>query len=303
MVQEFNDAAFNKLDQGKPSKVRTQFGWHVIEVTGKKFTSNQSGMQVAQINVPITPLKPTLDNFRSQAENLANSCRTLDQLKAEAAKLNMEVSQGAPVRENDFSVGSAATGSDARSIIRWAFKPETKAGSVSKDVFTVVDPKTFVDGKYIIAAVRSIRPKGYARVEDVKDMIKPQVISRKRGEMLLAQIKDASNLGALASQFGVTVDTAASASFASPQLGPGGYEPKVVGQVFSLAEGQLTKPFIGNSGVFVATGCKSATPVQAPGDVSMFKRQYNQIASQISQRMVSTLRKSADVQDFRSKSE
>jgi peptidyl-prolyl cis-trans isomerase D len=305
MVKEFNEMAFFKLDQGVVSKVKTQFGWHVLEVTGKKFTTNQSGTQLAIISKLVEPSDNTEAGFRQKAEELAANCKTLEQLKEAATKMGIELTPGQAAKRNDFSVGTA-TGNEARQVLRWAYGADTKAGAVSKTVFTLPNqtPGSYSDGKYLVAALKSIRPKGYARVEDVKEQIQTQVVTRKRGEMLLAQVKDASSLSALASQFGVNIDTAAMASFASPSLGAGGFEPKVVGQVFGTAEGQLTKPFIGNSGVFVANGVKTANQVVAPSDLSMFKRQFSQgVAGQVRQRLFTSLRKGMNIEDFRSNGE
>jgi peptidyl-prolyl cis-trans isomerase D len=302
MVKEFNEMAFFKLDQGVATKVRTQFGWHVIEVTGKKFTTNQSGTQLAMVSRIVEPSDNTESSFRQKAEELAVNCKTLEQLKEAAKKMGIELTAGQAAKRNDASVG-IASGTESRQILRWAYNEDTKLGSVSKTVFTLPNqtPGSYSDGKYLVAALKSIRPKGYARVDDVKEQIQTQVMTRKRGEMLLAQVKDASSLSGLATQFGVTVDTATMASFASPSLGAGGFEPRVVGQAFGTPEGQLTKPFVGNSGVFLVNGVKTANQVVPPGDLSMFKRQFVQgVAGQVRQRLFTSMRKDADIQDFRS---
>jgi peptidyl-prolyl cis-trans isomerase D len=303
MVKEFNDAAFYTLEQGKPAKVLTNFGWHVIEVTGKKFTTNQSGMQLALITERIAPSKGTQSNFRQKAEAMARDCKTYDQLLAAATKAGIQLSPAPAARENDFQVGAMANGQDARDILRWAFGPDSKSGAVSKVVFTQQDMNGgYFDAKYLVAAVKSIRPKGYAKVADVKEQIETQVANRKRADILMAKIKDTGNMEALASQFGVQVDQAANVNFLSPSLAAAGFEPKVVGRALGLADGQISKAIPGNSGVYVVSKGVMANPIETPADLTMFKRQLSSgISGQVRQRLFSVMKKTAEVEDMRSR--
>ncbi len=303
MVKEFNDAAFFKLEQGKPSKVQTQFGWHVIEVTGKKFTTNQSGMQIASISERVRPSKSTQSAFRAKAEELASGSKTLQQLSEAAQKAGLQLVPSPPTRENDFQVGAVATGQEARDILQWAFNKKTSVGSVSKQIFTIADQTGgYYDSKYVVAGLKSVRPKGYARVADVKDMIETQVANRKRGEILAAKIQNAGNMEAVASQFGVQVDAASNVNLLSPTLGQSGYEPRVVGRALGLKDGEVSKPIIGNSGVYIVSGGKLANEMETPSDLSMFRKQLSSgVSSQVRARLFSVMKKTAEIEDFRSR--
>jgi peptidyl-prolyl cis-trans isomerase D len=300
MVPEFQEAAFFTLEQGRPSKVRTSFGYHVIEVTGKKFKTNESGMRVAMINEIIKPMAATKQAARQKAEELAANCKTIEALTAAAEKQSVVVSAGSPARKQDANLGQIAAGNEGRAIVRWAFLPDTKEGAVSKTVFETRDPLTLEPSKYIVAVVKSVRPKGYARVSDVKAQITTQVTNKKRADMLLAQVGGVNSLAALATQFGVPVDTAQMAAFASPSLGAGGFEPRVVGHAFGIPEGQTSKVFAGNSGIFIVSGAKPTTPAAPPADVSMFKRPFSgAVVGQLRQRLMPSLKRDMKLDDLR----
>jgi peptidyl-prolyl cis-trans isomerase D len=303
MVKEFNDAAFYQLDQGKPAKVQTQFGWHVIEVTGKKFTTNQSGMQVATLTERVRPGKSTQNNFRAKAEELASSCKTVEQLRDAAQKAGIQLATAPPVRENDFQVGATASGQEARDILRWAFDEKTKVGNVSKQIFTIADQTGgYYDRQYVVGGLKSIRPKGYAKVADVKEQIETQVANRKRAQILTSKIQNAGNLEAVASQFGLSVEGGTNVNFMSPSIGQGGFEPKVVGRALGMKDGEVSKPIAGNSGVYIVSGGKLANEMETPGDLSMFRKQLaSGMSGQVRSRLFSIMKKTADIEDFRSR--
>jgi peptidyl-prolyl cis-trans isomerase D len=303
MVKPFNDAVFYKMEQGKTGKIQTNFGWHVLEVTGKKFTTNQSGIRLGLVSERVRPSKATTDKYRSTAEAIVANAKTYDQLKESAGKEGLQMQIAPPVRENDFQLGTYATGQEARDILRWAFDEKTKAGNVSKQIFTITDANQgYFDSKYYVAAVKSIRPKGYASVADVKQMIETQVMNQKKGEILISKIKDAGNMEAVASQFGATVDAASNVNFLSPQIGQGGMEPKVVGRSMGMKPDEVSKPIAGNAGVYIVTGSKLVNEIEVPSDLSMFKKQLSSgISGQVRARLFSIMKKKTKVDDFRSR--
>ena len=72
-----------------------------------------------------------------------------------------------------------------------------------------------------------------------------------------------TDLNELASQEGLSIETAENVSFSSPALPNIGLEPNVVGKAMSLEKGQLSVPIQGNSGVFVIAIENKSIPPQA----------------------------------------
>jgi hypothetical protein len=99
--------------------------------------------------------------------------------------------------------------------------------------------------------VSSIREKGVPEFIDVQDAMKAEVIKDKKAERLIKQMTGIKNLNTLAKK-GNTIVNKAEVIFSQPQIQGGGYEPELVGSIFSgLKDGQFTKPIKGESGVYV----------------------------------------------------
>ena len=88
-------------------------------------------------------------------------------------------------------------------------------------------------------------------LEDVRTALETVVRAEKKGQMLLDQLSNATNLDQSASEYGVSVKTANNVIFSSNQVTGLGQEPFVVGASFSVDKGQTTKAFLGKSSLFI----------------------------------------------------
>jgi peptidylprolyl isomerase/peptidyl-prolyl cis-trans isomerase D len=80
-----------------------------------------------------------------------------------------------------------------------------------------------------------------------------------------------------------------------------GREMKVLGNVFSLPEGQVSEPIIGNRGVFVIQ-VQSRTNPEAAEDLANIKRTESMNMSQrVNSQVYNALQKNAGVKDERAK--
>ena len=105
--------------------------------------------------------------------------------------------------------------------------------------------------RYIIAIVSAIREKGTPEFIDVKEVMKAEVIKEKKAAILIQQMSKTKDLELLAKKGGTTV-AKAEIVFANPQIQGAGFEPEVVGSLFSgLKDGETTAPLKGEQGVYV----------------------------------------------------
>lgn len=301
MVKEFNDLCFYKGEPGKVYKVKTQFGWHLVEITSKKFIKNETGVKFASLTQRIVPSDNTQQIAKDRAIQLANKAKTVDDLKKEAEAMGLKVETSAAVKENDYFFGALGSGESPRDIIRWAFNKDTKKGVVDKEVFTFRDDKGgYFDNKYVVTALKNILPKGDATVEGVKSTIETQVKNRKKAQLLMSKIQG-NDLGAIAGQFSATVDTAKNVSFLSASVGNTA-EPKVVGKAFRLANGSTAGPIEGVSGVYVIQAITDKPAVQLPPDLTPFRKQaVSSIQAQVRSRLMASMKKNAEIKDNRSR--
>ncbi len=299
MVKPFNDLIFYEAETGKLYTVVTQFGVHLVEVTAKKFINNEPGVKLAFLSEQIIPSDETQASVKDKAIAMMSLNRKMDKL-VEAAKKESGVEVGAsPLLEvNDFNIPELGSGQSARDMVRWAFS--AGKGDVSPEVYPFQNQELLTVDKFVLAALKSIQQPGLPALENIRDEIKPQVLNKKKGEILAERMKG-KELEALAAEFKVEIDTLAGINFASSFLPDLGAEPRVVATASALPMNKLSNPIVGNSGVFVVQ-VFNKPDVTAPSDLSATKRTLSSPnRSQVTSTLTAALVKKADVQDWRSK--
>jgi peptidyl-prolyl cis-trans isomerase D len=300
MVVEFNNLCFITGEQGKIYKISTQFGWHIVEITGKKFITNESSAKVAVLSRRVEPSKTTQQAIKDKAVAIIQQAKTIGDLEAIAKQQNVPFQNDIMVKENDFTIGVLGAGDDIRSLIRWAFDPKTKEGGVSKEVFSFGDAQGgYFDSKYVVAALKSIIPKGEASVATLKGI--PDAVTRvrnlKKAGIIKSKMQNVSDLSSLAAQWDARVDTLRNANFLQTNS-----EPRVTGMLYATETGKISPIVVGNLGVVVLQPLTETAKQTLPADMTLFRRQLSSQAS-ISLRtsLMKSLQRQYDVQDNRSR--
>lgn len=301
MVKPYNDLIFYQAEQGKLYTVETQFGVHLVEVTGKRITSNGSGVRLAYIGEVIKPSKETETKRFDEAQRFLNTNgKNVDGMLAAAKKIKGVTQEISPaVNANEFFVGSLGSGQTSREIVRWAFG--ASKGEVAPDIYTFTDATEFYTNKYVLAGVKTVFKPGNATADQVKEDIETAVINRKKGELIIDKIKG-KGVEAAAVQYSAKVDTLRNIRFNQSFLPNNvGSEPRFNAYAFKLKQGQTSKPFAGNNGVYVVNAFNVSTPSSA-SDVNQLKTTLATSArAQVSTRFMPAFRKMAKIKDNRSK--
>ncbi len=299
MVPEFNNICFNVGEQGKFYKVTTQFGVHIIEITGKKFIKNETALKAVYLTKRIEPGKSTQQAAKDKAQALIQQSKSLEALLTNATQQNKEVVTSPALKSSDFAIGVLGSNDDCREIVRWAFDDKTKVGSVSPQIFAFNDEQGgFFDSRYVVTSLKSIAPKGAATVETLKGLPEAvaKVKSNKKAEVLKTKIQG-TDLNAIAAQFQTKVDTARAATMLQ-----GGGEPRMIGTAFSLAKDAVSAPIAGSSGVYVISPMTDKTTVQTPADLTLFRKQVTSTAvSNVRVGLLKSMIKAANTEDNRSR--
>ncbi|MBC7451718.1 MAG: peptidylprolyl isomerase [Cytophagales bacterium] len=293
MVKPFENAIFNANAPGVlPRIVETQFGYHIIRVdvpkTGRKYL-------VANVSKNISAYDNTIDSILRISDNFAHLVEDTATLRAEFKKLKGEVA-----RYEQANIEGSAKGitsiTDGREIVKWLYSDDTEVGDVSK-VFTV-------ENKNIVVLVTGMRDKGFASVADVKDQIKPKVLTEEKAKAIKAKLNTTvADLPAMAKAYGAEAmsGTANDVSLSSSMITGVGYEPEAVGTLFGLAKGKKSEPLTGENGVVVLQSV-NLTPATDAGDYTQY---VNQMLQQRTSRMSGfgaideALRKSTEIVDLR----
>lgn len=290
MVGPFNEACVIGKE-GDIVKVETDFGYHIVKITGKKKIENK--VKLASIIIKIEASNETFQNYYTKASSFAGENKTIEQFNKSVIDKKLNKRSAEYITE----MSNTITGLESpREIVRWAYDEATKKGDISK-VFDL-------QGMYVVAALKEIREKGIPTLEQVKTDIEPLVKREKKAETIIKKINAAKSAGitidALAEKVSATVDTLDFITFSSYSLPGFGPEPNMIGTLFTLKKGQLSEPIKGNSAVFVVY-VDSFT--EAP-ETKDYTASRTQLLSTFKQRVTydvySALEKNAEVKDNRS---
>jgi len=288
MVPAFNNAVL-KGAVGEFKEVETNFGYHIIKITGKKEPVKK--VRVAMVDRKVEPSGKTFQDIFSQANEFAANNTTIEKFEKSVTDKGLNKREATQLNAMSNSIPGI---NSPREIVRWAFNENTKKGDVS----TVFD----TEGSYVVATLKDIREKGTLPLAQVKDNIKPLVIREKKAEMLIKKINDklssSKNLNMLATGFESKVDTV-NLTFASPNIPDYGREAELVGTVFGMKTGQMSAPLKGNMGVYILIIDQITEPAPAK-DYANEKMQLSSFFQGMAPRQIPTiLEEKAAIKDNR----
>lgn len=290
MVPEFNEFSFTK-PIGEKAVVQTQFGYHVIEVTGQK--EMKPAYKIAYMAKPIVASGETLNEATAKATKASAEKNSAALAKYAATNGLKMVQNPAIVKENDYSVGALQ---DARQLVRWAF--EAKKGDVS-EAFNVGD-------QLIVATVDNVYKEGVQDAATARSGAEPIIRKQKKAEIINAKLGATPTLESAAAAYSKQIMQAgadSSLTFNSQLINNLGMEQKVIGASFNKEYQAKPSPAIeGTNGVYVIKVLNvSSKPADTPEMAAqMASSKLNAIRSQTNN-WFEGLKKQADIKDNRSK--
>ena len=298
MVPQFNDLIFYQAEEGKLYRAFTQFGLHLVEVTGKKFITNTEGVKFAYIYEDIIPSKETQDTEYDLVLDFLSKNNTLESMRASAAELGKEVKTSIPLQQNDYNIPGLNPGPVSRDIVRYIFTPGIKVGDVSPDVHIFKNDDPYFNNKYVIAGLSSTQSDELPSGIFLKDRIEADVIKAKKAEQIIAQI-GTSDLATAASTFNVEIGELSDISTGSNFISDLGNEPKVVGALIDAPLGQEVGPIEGRDAIYLLK-INSRQDGVPSADISSAKNlSASLIRNQIGFRLWDAIRNEVKVEDNR----
>ena len=286
MVPEFNNACINNK-VGDIVVVETQFGYHIIKVTGKKDESEK--VRLAQVNLEITFSKETHNKAFMEATRFAGRVSNLESFDTVSTNMQLSVMKGNYI---DAVAPGISGVPNSRSIVRWMFKDDVKLGTVS-DVFDM-------DDQIIVAVVSGVIPEGYVPLEEVKSYIEPLVIRDLKAQVLISKLQGSTDIYAVASGNNSSVDTTNFITFSTYTLPKYGPEHNVQGHMFTGETALLKGPLQGDQGVYFFI-VDEITPAPENTNNYRFVRQQAEGAfmQTVERGTLNALDDKAEIKDFR----
>ncbi len=298
MVAEFGAFCATK-PIGTIGTVKTQFGIHIIEVLDR---DEAKFPVLASVAKTFKASQETIDRKESEVYNLLYKLEAkLSKVSDLKKKLELfdTIAQQAgyfvrPVSLQDEGpklYGFNTTFAEDK-ILKLAFVEEAKAGDLTTAPIKDKD-------RYIIGIVSSIKTKGVPNFEDIEVTMKRDLIEEKKAKRFTNQLLKDKNLNAMAKRANGEV-MKAEVTFGNPQITGAGYEPEVVGSLFSgLKDGQRTLPLKGKMGVYVIRIDKSTkAPTAANYNVER-EQLFAGLKGSLQGQALNALKKKAEVIDNR----
>lgn len=285
MVPEFRDYTFENK-KGDLGVVKTDFGYHVIEILDQKEKSRV--IKVATLAQAIAPSETTIDNVFNATSNFEIALQ--DKKFQDAAKAaNLEVKPVNNLKELDENIPGLG---NQRSIVRWAFEDGVKVGDYKR--FSVPGVG------FVVAQVTAVNKKGLMTPEAARAQVTPEVLKEKKAEMIRKKISG-NTIEDVAKSQNVTVSSATAVTMKNPTLSGAGLEPKVVGTAFGLNEGQTSKLIDGKTGVFMVKVNKKSAALKLDNYQAKANTLSTTRVNASQTKAYNAIKESADIDDNRSK--
>ncbi|MDC0204164.1 SurA N-terminal domain-containing protein [Flavobacteriales bacterium] len=284
MVDEFNEACFTS-NKGDLSVVTTQFGMHLIEVT--KISRKVKKAKIVFIDRNVEPSTETFNSYYSQAAQFAgkilNEGIAFDSL---VANENLVKRSDSKVEHDKQSISGLP---NSREMVRWM--NSTNAGNVS-EVFQF-------ENEYVVAYLTKSHAEGFVPLEDIKEQITALVSKQKKATIIKERVI-AADLNTIATNNNTIVVNAKQINFANLSVQGIGYEPELIGSVFGLEKGVVSKPIEGKSAIYIVEAT-IIDEVKTIGDFTQQQTKMQQEGQTYSNGAVyNALKSAANIKDNRS---
>lgn len=242
--------------------------------------------KVAILERNVTPSSKTYSVIYNNAKQFIVNNPTEDAFRAAAAERGLAVHPQFSLNKNTEKVADLKA---SRAIVRWAF--DAKEGQVS-DVFEC-------GNQFVVAVLTEANDGEYRSLDAVRSELTVEATNNKKAEYIKKQLAGITSLQEAAEILGKPVQTAENVTLASFRFGNAGNEPAVIGTALALAEGELSEPIQGRTGVFVLkAGAK--TVAEGELDVETEKQQLvSRVAYMIPYQAIALIQEQADVEDNR----
>lgn len=257
MVPTFNDAAFNG-PIGQIQLVKTDFGYHIVEVLG------QAERVTPELALVTKMVRPSDNTLRFMEERAYEYIYHISEVEGDSAfnkvalDSNLDVNSARIYLSNEYVIGMK----EASRMMKFAFGANTTAGTVS-------DP--ILDGdKYVVAIVDNIIEEGTPEFEDVKEAMRAPALRDKQAEVYIAKMSGKSSLEDVGKVLTNGFVRSADVNFDARTIYQGGQnELAVIGKLFTkIPVGKMTVPIQGEEGVYVFT-VESETPAPETTDLTV----------------------------------
>ncbi len=278
----------NSLGVNEMKNLEFATGNLIVQVTDRRAMTTKYDVAVVKHAIDFT--KNTYSDAYNKFSQYVSENQTLEELEKNAAKFGFQVLERKDLANTEHGIAGIRNTNEA---LRWVFG--AKKGNVSQ-LYECGN-----NDQMLVVILTDINPVGYRSFENVKDMLKAEVLKEKKGEMLAAKLNGVTSIAA-AKQKGATVTTVPQVTFSAPVFvqATGASEPAISGAVAATAQGKFNPQVIkGNGGVYMVQVTKKSQREGGVFNQTTAEQQQRQMAMQAAGRFMQELYLKAEVVDNR----
>ena len=283
--EEFKNAIFS-TPVNQVAIVKSTYGTHLVKVTEK--TANVTKYKMADVDMTVSPSSKTYSAIYNELNAFISKNHDIAKLDTAAKSAGYNVISDVQITPDNQTLGTVKS---SRPVVRWAF--QNSNGSIS-EIFEC-------DDKFVIAAVEKSAPAGYAPLDMVAQGLKAELVAKKKGEKIAADLtaKNLSSIEAYAQAMGSSVDSVKFVSFGTRRISGVGVEPNLNAAVSLAKVDQVSAPVKGNNGVYVFKVCTENNDAKQYNEEAEMRTINANNTYRLSYQTIQSLVNKADVEDNR----
>jgi peptidyl-prolyl cis-trans isomerase D len=301
MVPAFEQYLFYDGEKDAYKLVPTQFGLHLVQITGYKYETGKEGIRIATVSRDIIPSAKTTSEVKREALEFIANNRTLEEMKTAAREKGLNPVPAIGLEEGTFTISGLGKNSTSAEIIRWAHDDVTEVNEVTNQAYVLEDVALNYTKQFVVAALTSRTKAGLASIEDpqVRGDVDRILRNEKKTELVQAKASTAGSLDALAGEYGVVKESALAVKFGSANVGTVGAEPKVAAMAAATELGTVSKAVGGREGVYVLEVLSKNDAPPVSDAAAARKKTTERLARVISSGVYTNMKDQADIIDDR----
>ena len=280
--------AINSLGAGETKNIQFSQGNVILQVVSRKAMVDKYVAAVVKHTIDFS--KSTYSAAYNKFSQFVSENQSIEAMEKNAGKYGFKVQERKDVVNSEHNVVGIRSTRDA---MKWIF--DAKPGDVSP-LYECGD-----NDHLLVLAMTKVHPAGYRDLEDVKDMVKAEVIKDKKFETIKAKLAGVNSINAAKGK-GAQVAEVKQITFGAPAFiqATGTSEPALSGAVAATQQGKFCQRVIkGNGGAFMFQVTKKAKRADAKFDDKTMEQQLSQQALQAASRFMQELYIKANVVDNR----
>ena len=214
----------------------------IFQVIEKKGEVEAYDALIIERKIPVSA--ETYDAEYNKLSQLVTSCKNLDELQENVLSTTYRLEQQ---RSLNASSPNVANKPGTRDLLRWVLG-ERNVGEISNIYEYISGNKKY----FIVAAIKDITPEGYVALDKVKENIKFQLISEKKGDLIAAELKG-KNIEDLKANENIKFSTTDKVEYkkATSVQSINADELVISAAVAKMEAGEVSAPIKGDNAVYV----------------------------------------------------